>query len=366
MPSVTYLNTDGEIARFGGRANRNTAVIFYDRSASAMVYGAPCGGSFGFDIGATRVMTITQGGANFNQPIVFNECSADYDYRFEGANNANLLVLDGGTDSIGIGGAVVTGALFAVTPADVERDIVTAVGHVLHIPADTACVNAAGNCETVALGSAVRIGTPTWSSTGTGFTVTDAASFYVQAAPAAGCNVTLTRSYAVFVDGGTSRFDGTVQLGLAGTAGGVLNFQGSASGVVTVQGAACAGTYTLTLPTNDGCCGQQLTTNGSGVLSWAAASWGSDKNIQGHVCKNAAFDRIRNLNIYDYTYKDNGRAGQWTAGGAQMTGPLAEEAPWAMQGAKRGAFSAINSFGNLTAAFQVLADKVEALEAQVA
>lgn len=43
---------------------------------------------------------------------------------------------------------------------------------------------------------------------------------------------------------------------------------GSTSGSVTIQTAAEAGTYTLTLPTNDGDASQVLTTNGSGVLSW--------------------------------------------------------------------------------------------------
>ena len=54
-----------------------------------------------------------------------------------------------------------------------------------------------------------------------------------------------------------------------------FTLKGSSSGVVTVQPAAAAGTYTLTLPTNDGDAGQYLQTNGSGVLSWATVSGGS-------------------------------------------------------------------------------------------
>ena len=64
-------------------------------------------------------------------------------------------------------------------------------------------------------------------------------------------------------------------LGSAGANSGVMSFAGSTSGKVTVQAAAAAGTYTLTLPVNDGDSGQFLQTNGSGVTSWATASGGS-------------------------------------------------------------------------------------------
>jgi len=43
-----------------------------------------------------------------------------------------------------------------------------------------------------------------------GSTVTNAATLYVDAAPAAGANATLTNSYSVWVDAGTTRLDGTV------------------------------------------------------------------------------------------------------------------------------------------------------------
>jgi hypothetical protein len=51
----------------------------------------------------------------------------------------------------------------------------------------------------------------------------------------------------------------------------VLKLSGSTSGTITIAPAASAGTYTLTLPADDGTTGQVLTTDGSGVLSWAAA-----------------------------------------------------------------------------------------------
>lgn len=61
---------------------------------------------------------------------------------------------------------------------------------------------------------------------------------------------------------------------------GSLNMTGSSSGTVTIQPAAAAGTYTLTLPTSDGNASQVLTTDGSGVLSWATPSAGGSKSLQ--------------------------------------------------------------------------------------
>ena len=52
--------------------------------------------------------------------------------------------------------------------------------------------------------------------------------------------------------------------------GGPLQLGGSASGKVTVQTAAAAGTWSLTLPTTAGTASEVLSTDGSGVASWAA------------------------------------------------------------------------------------------------
>jgi hypothetical protein len=64
---------------------------------------------------------------------------------------------------------------------------------------------------------------------------------------------------------------------------GKLLFNGSTSGTVTIQPAATAGTYSLTLPTNDGSNGEALLTDGNGVLSWGAVGGtpgGSDTQVQ--------------------------------------------------------------------------------------
>jgi len=74
---------------------------------------------------------------------------------------------------------------------------------------------------------------------------------------------------------GTTSPSTLLQLGKAGTKAGTLSLAGGTSGLVTLQTAAAAGTYTLTLPTNDGDANQVLSTNGSGVMSWVTPSSGS-------------------------------------------------------------------------------------------
>lgn len=66
----------------------------------------------------------------------------------------------------------------------------------------------------------------------------------------------------------------TLNIGVAGSATGILTMAGVTSGVVTIQPASAAGTYTLTWPTTDGNSGEFLQTNGSGVLTWAAGGGG--------------------------------------------------------------------------------------------
>lgn len=63
-----------------------------------------------------------------------------------------------------------------------------------------------------------------------------------------------------------------LSLGLAGTTKGVLSLAGNTSGKVIIQPAAAAGTWTWTLPTDDGNANQFLQTNGSGVTSWQTVS----------------------------------------------------------------------------------------------
>lgn len=74
-----------------------------------------------------------------------------------------------------------------------------------------------------------------------------------------------------------------VTLGASGSYLGQLLFSGSTSGTVTMQSAAVAGTWTLTLPIDDGTNGQALTTDGNGITTWTTvttAPGGANTNVQ--------------------------------------------------------------------------------------
>lgn len=68
---------------------------------------------------------------------------------------------------------------------------------------------------------------------------------------------------------------GNVTVGQTGTATGEVKINGITSGTVTVKSADIAGTWTMTLPANDGGSNECLKTDGSGVTSWGACGTGS-------------------------------------------------------------------------------------------
>ncbi len=66
----------------------------------------------------------------------------------------------------------------------------------------------------------------------------------------------------------------TQTLGVAGGRTGILNLTRATSGTITIQPAAAAGTWTMTLPTDDGTANQFLQTDGAGVCTWATPAAG--------------------------------------------------------------------------------------------
>lgn len=161
---------------------------------------------------------------------------------------------------------------------------------------------------------------------------------------------------------GASRITGgTLDLGTAGSSLGVLEFNGNTSGTITVQSAAAAGTWTLTLPPDDGDAGEQLQTDGSGVATWeAAASYREVKNLVGLLDPQLALERIRSAPIHLFRYKRDATH----VGGDYETlfaGVVADEAPWAMKHGGR-IFNEISAVGHAFAAIQALESRVRVLE----
>lgn len=171
------------------------------------------------DVTSTVNPTFT-GNISLDGPTVVNDSGADSDFRVEGDTDANLIFADASTDRVGIGtntpsvkldvngDSSLNGAV-VINEAGADKDF--------RVEGDTD----ANLLFTDASADAVGIGTATPGS----------------------------------------------KLDVKGT----LRLSGSSSGYVGLAPASAAGSTTYTLPSADGSTGNALVTNGSGVLSWAAA-----------------------------------------------------------------------------------------------
>lgn len=155
------------------------------------------------------------------------------------------------TDQVTIGGAIEAGSIFNIEPGVAARDILTSVGTGLHIEADSQAINAAGNGETVAIGALAFLGIPTWTSVGTTFTISDAATLYIQGPPVDSTNVTHTREYALWVDNGNVKFDGDLTVdGTVSLSNNVTRVSGTTTDVGTAAATSETTLHTVTVPAN--------------------------------------------------------------------------------------------------------------------
>lgn len=161
-------------------------------------------------------------------------------------------------------------------------------------------------------------------------------------------------------------------LGVAGTSLGKLSMSGNTSGTITINTAAAAGTWTLTLPPDDGDAGEQLQTNGSGVTTWeAAASLRQVKQIVGALddAAHAALERICSRSVYAFHYKPKDQLPEKLPSCSdtktEFRGVMADEYPEVMMWNGR-IFSPISAFGEAMLAIKALAAEVSSLKAQLA
>lgn len=89
----------------------------------------------------------------------------------------------------------------------------TTTGAWLGIPAATLTDSSTASSGTAATGTFSAFGIPVYAASNTSVTVTDAANVYIAGAPTAGTNVTLTNAYALWVDDGLTRLDGSAKIG---------------------------------------------------------------------------------------------------------------------------------------------------------
>lgn len=163
----------------------------------------------------------------------------------------------------------------------------------------------------------------------------------------------------------------TLALGVAGATTGTITLAGTTSGVVTIQAAAAAGAYSLTLPPDDGDAGEQLQTDGSGVLTFeAAGSLRAVKNVIAEVSHKAeeTLAKLCGTGVYEFNYRDkepDGSRVRFTTGDKMTvyTGVMAEELPEVMHHNGK-IFSPVSAFGELLLAIKALNAKVDRLAVQ--
>lgn len=279
-----------------------------------------------FNTGAVEKLRI---GAS---KVVFNEDSADMDFRIESNNNSNAFVIDGGTDSVAFGAGVEAGAAITLIGYTNARTLANQVGMGVFMPNGTWTDN--GGARTVGVGAIFFMGTPTFTNATNAVTITDAATLFIGGAPVAGTNMAITESWSFYVNGDSSYFGGNVKFNSTITAG--------ADGV--------------------GASGEQLTSGGAGAeVSWtAAASRREYKDVLGVLDPSEALDAVLSTTAYRFKYKKD--TGHGTGDHETLyAGVMADEAPWAMHYGGE-ILNPINTFGYTLAAIKALKAEIDDLK----
>jgi hypothetical protein len=267
---------------------------------------------------------------------VINEASEDTNFRVEGDNDINMIHVDAGNDSLGFGTTGTANGFITILPGGQTLTAVNLNGSVIHMPTDT--LNYSNASSTVATFSGITIPVFTLTGDNATLTFTNAATMVLRGAPAAGSNVAITNpALALWVDAGTVRLDGPLHAASDG----------------------------------EGSDGEQLTSGGTGaVMDWSAASCIKDSKTDIELWKDPqdALDAILKTNIYNFHYKS-----KWDGGvrhpstgdvDTLYTGPMADEAPWAMH-QKGSIINPINTFGYTALAFKAMQAKIDALTTRV-
>ena len=96
---------------------------------------------------------------------------------------------------------------------DGNKNVTPGDGAMIHLDTSTITDNATSGSGTATKYTHVTFEAPTLAATNSSVTTTSAATLYINAAPSAGTNQTLTNAYALWVDAGTAKLDGDVHVG---------------------------------------------------------------------------------------------------------------------------------------------------------
>jgi hypothetical protein len=200
----------------------DTRLEFQSEAGSAIYIGNDqlrfAGATASIRSGATDLISLT------SSSVVVNEGLGDIDFRIESAGNANMFVVDAGNNGVGIG--TTHGGTF-------EGTLVVAPRAITSSGASQRALNAVFTDATVAIGAQTGDVFSVWIDGNAGLTasaattVVNSASLYINKAPVAGSNVTITNDYAFWVDSGKVRLDGGGTSAQITAQGGVLGILAS-------------------------------------------------------------------------------------------------------------------------------------------
>ncbi|MDO8715221.1 MAG: hypothetical protein Q7J73_00155, partial [Dehalococcoidales bacterium] len=207
---------------------------------------------------------------------VFNEAGSDIDFRIESADNENVFMIDAALNNIGFGviGSAARGVAFDKTAETVTAEVAARV----FISNNGAFTTNTGNTSV----SSLYINEPN-ITVGTA-TPTNSASLYIAAAA-----TEATSNYALWVDAGNARLDGTASIGrdivsnvalaLAyGSVGNIEIWNSSANGAFEIQNTGASGNNEMKVYINGGAT-YFTTDNDDFTISRAAGTSNTTLNV---------------------------------------------------------------------------------------
>ena len=263
LDAAVGINVPGEVQTAGiAFTDGDNAMTIADGGGVTFPVSIDITGSVGIILENDETITnSTNGEVAINGTVVVGtgaaagtlKSSGNFDLSLATGNSTTgtITITDGANGDItlapnGTGNSVLASATSTDIIFDGDKSVTPGDGAVIHIDAHTITDSATSQDATTAKFTHVNIEAPTLAATNTGVTTSDAATFYISGTVAAGTNQTLTRPWAMWVDAGNARFDGSIYSGTteAINSSGVLQVanQTAITGVSTIT----SGTWTAT------------------------------------------------------------------------------------------------------------------------
>jgi len=230
LDAAVGINVPGEVQTTGiAFTDGDNAMTIADGGGVTFPISIDITGSTGIILENDETITnSTNGEVAINGTVVVGtggaagtlKSSGNFDLTLATGNSTTgtITITDGANGDItlapnGTGNSVLASATSTDIILDGNKSVTPGDGAVIHVDAHTITDSATAQDATTAKFTHVNIEAPTLAASNTGVTTSDAATFYISGTVAAGTNQTLTRPWAMWVDAGHARFDGSIYSG---------------------------------------------------------------------------------------------------------------------------------------------------------